>query len=183
MSTFIDICPGANPASPSDRTAHRIGWIGSNPDNPSQTGCYLKGPVWIGGTSTSNAAIAVDAAGVTNIVLHNTSGNAAANVIVNGDGSGSLWACASSGAMTAQLRGNDGLVQGVYSYVENQGSGGIYGSTRGIRIGSYYLWVDSSGRLRVKGSAPTGDTDGTVVGTQGSRVAENAGRFRDLGLT
>jgi len=32
--------------------------------------------------------------------------------------------------------------------------------------GSYYLWIDSSGRLRIKLNAPTTDTDGTVVGTQ-----------------
>ena len=32
--------------------------------------------------------------------------------------------------------------------------------------GGFYLWVDSSGRLRIKAGAPTSDTDGTVVGTQ-----------------
>ena len=35
-----------------------------------------------------------------------------------------------------------------------------------LRLGSYYLWVDSTGDLRIKSSAPTSDTDGTVVGTQ-----------------
>jgi hypothetical protein len=30
----------------------------------------------------------------------------------------------------------------------------------------YYRWVDSTNRLRVKTTAPTSDTDGTVVGTQ-----------------
>jgi hypothetical protein len=30
----------------------------------------------------------------------------------------------------------------------------------------HYLWVDTSGKLRIKASAPTSDTDGTVVGTQ-----------------
>jgi hypothetical protein len=35
-----------------------------------------------------------------------------------------------------------------------------------LRIGAYYLWIDLSGRLRIKGSAPTSDTDGTVVGSQ-----------------
>jgi len=30
----------------------------------------------------------------------------------------------------------------------------------------YYRWADSTGRLRVKVTAPTSDTDGTVVGTQ-----------------
>jgi hypothetical protein len=33
-------------------------------------------------------------------------------------------------------------------------------------MGAYYLWVDSSGRLRIKSGAPTSDTDGTVIGTQ-----------------
>lgn len=33
-------------------------------------------------------------------------------------------------------------------------------------IGNYHLWVDSTGRLRIKSSTPTGDMDGTVVGSQ-----------------
>lgn len=35
-----------------------------------------------------------------------------------------------------------------------------------VRLGAYRLWVDGSGRLRIKNSAPTSDTDGTIVGTQ-----------------
>lgn len=35
-----------------------------------------------------------------------------------------------------------------------------------IKLGSYYLWVDSTGDLRIKSGVPTTDTDGTVVGTQ-----------------
>lgn len=35
-----------------------------------------------------------------------------------------------------------------------------------FRIGAYRLWVDTTGDLRIKSSAPTSDTDGTVVGTQ-----------------
>lgn len=35
-----------------------------------------------------------------------------------------------------------------------------------VRLGSYRLWVDASGKLRIKSSAPTSDTDGTIVGTQ-----------------
>jgi len=35
-----------------------------------------------------------------------------------------------------------------------------------LQLGGYYLWVDSSGRLRIKNGAPTSDTDGTIVGTQ-----------------
>lgn len=36
-----------------------------------------------------------------------------------------------------------------------------------LTIGSFHLWVDSSGRLRMKPSAPGSDTDGDVVGSQG----------------
>lgn len=43
----------------------------------------------------------------------------------------------------------------------NQTSGGAP-----LTIGVYQLWVDANGRLRIKGGAPTSDTDGTIVGTQ-----------------
>lgn len=35
-----------------------------------------------------------------------------------------------------------------------------------ITMGAYHLWVDATGKLRIKNAAPTSDTDGTVVGTQ-----------------
>lgn len=35
-----------------------------------------------------------------------------------------------------------------------------------LTIGAFHLWVDSSGRLRMKPAAPESDTDGTVVGAQ-----------------
>lgn len=35
-----------------------------------------------------------------------------------------------------------------------------------IILGGYHIWIDASGRLRIKSSAPTSDTDGTVVGSQ-----------------
>lgn len=35
-----------------------------------------------------------------------------------------------------------------------------------LKLGSYHLWVDVAGRLRIKGSAPTSGSDGTIVGTQ-----------------
>lgn len=33
-------------------------------------------------------------------------------------------------------------------------------------MGTYHMWIDSTGDLRIKNGVPTGDTDGTVVGTQ-----------------
>ena len=35
-----------------------------------------------------------------------------------------------------------------------------------IRWGNNYVWFDASGVMRTKTSAPTSDTDGTVIGTQ-----------------
>ena len=35
-----------------------------------------------------------------------------------------------------------------------------------LQLGTNYLWIDATGDLRVHTSAPTTDTDGTVVGTQ-----------------
>lgn len=35
-----------------------------------------------------------------------------------------------------------------------------------LELGVYHIWIDMSGRLRIKNSAPTSDTDGTIVGTQ-----------------
>lgn len=35
-----------------------------------------------------------------------------------------------------------------------------------LHMGNYRLWVDATGKLRVKNGAPTSDTDGTVVGSQ-----------------
>ena len=47
------------------------------------------------------------------------------------------------------------------------GRGGDARYNEGIlRLGTYYLWVDTSDRLRIKSSAPTSDTDGVIVGTQ-----------------
>jgi hypothetical protein len=45
----------------------------------------------------------------------------------------------------------------------------LYGSTWNrarMILGANYLWVDSTGKLRIKNSAPTSDTDGVVVGSQ-----------------
>jgi hypothetical protein len=49
---------------------------------------------------------------------------------------------------------------------ENIGTAGGTWNTAHFTMGAYHLWVDSTGNLRIKSSAPTSDTDGTVVGTQ-----------------
>lgn len=55
-------------------------------------------------------------------------------------------------------------------FVDNaDGSAGVGSSAWNgthLRMGTYRLWIDASGRLRVKNGKPTSDTDGTIVGTQ-----------------
>ena len=47
------------------------------------------------------------------------------------------------------------------------GASGSSDYTKGrLVIGTYYFWVDGSGKFRLKAGAPTTDTDGTIVGTQ-----------------
>jgi hypothetical protein len=33
-------------------------------------------------------------------------------------------------------------------------------------LGSYHIWIDATGDVRIKSSAPTSDTDGAIIGTQ-----------------
>lgn len=35
-----------------------------------------------------------------------------------------------------------------------------------LRLGDYYLWVDATGKVRIKNGQPTSDTDGTILGSQ-----------------
>jgi hypothetical protein len=35
-----------------------------------------------------------------------------------------------------------------------------------LKLGNYSLWIDGSGKLRIKNGAPSSATDGTIVGTQ-----------------
>ena len=54
---------------------------------------------------------------------------------------------------------------GVATFGQNTIWGGAWNTSHPI-LGVNHLWVDTSGRLRIKSSAPTSATDGTVVGTQ-----------------
>jgi hypothetical protein len=60
-----------------------------------------------------------------------------------------------------------GSVSNVSGNVKIQDTAGNAGwNTAHLMIGIYHLWVDGTGDLRIKNSAPASDTDGTVVGTQ-----------------
>lgn len=75
----------------------------------------------------------------------------------------------------ALILGNRTLLRdqsGVTTYLDVDHSNSTIGIGNGawngqrMKLGSYQLWVDGSGRLRIKSGAPASDTDGTVVGTQ-----------------
>ncbi len=67
-----------------------------------------------------------------------------------------------TGVMNIYLCGNTGEVRtlGTVNVTSSAWNAGH------VLLGSNHLWVDANGRLRIKSSAPTSDTDGTVVGTQ-----------------
>jgi hypothetical protein len=71
----------------------------------------------------------------------------------------------------ARLQYNNSLqlrLRGTQSNLElGNESGNSNYSVGHLVIGAYHLWVEvGTGKLRIKGSAPTADNDGTVVGTQ-----------------
>ena len=80
------------------------------------------------------------------------------------ENNGTNWTGA-AGTGTTYILHNKGLAypNGTFNH-EQFASNWDFGGK--LQLGNYYLWVDSSGRLRIKNGVPTSDTDGTVVGTQ-----------------
>lgn len=65
--------------------------------------------------------------------------------------------------------GDQNATTPVTGYANEMALNGMVGGSswrQSVRFGSYFLWVDSTGDLRIKSTKPTSDTDGTVVGTQ-----------------
>lgn len=95
---------------------------------------------------------------------------------------GITWADGETGAFDYFVHQSDGTSVALTAYrnrsVNESGfSGGSFisasesynGSPQAgppVYLGAYALWVDGSGRLRIKSGAPSSSTDGTVVGTQ-----------------
>lgn len=99
------------------------------------------GTVWIAPTGGTLRVIDADNA-TTTVVVQNSAGEGKIRTIGN----------------------NIELVPPVAAGAVKAG-GGAWNSAP-LLLGSYYLWVDGSGNLRIKSSAPASDTDGTVVGSQ-----------------
>jgi hypothetical protein len=73
------------------------------------------------------------------------------------------WGPGNGAVDTRLYRSGAGVMQmgsGDHFKVDGTWNGGV------IQMGAYYLWVDSTGDLRIKSGAPANDTDGTVVGAQ-----------------
>lgn len=81
---------------------------------------------------------------------------------------GQVDASAAGQPVEYKVRGADANIDLVLSPkgIGNARTLGSAWNTTHFGIGLYHLWVDASGRLRIKSSAPTSDTDGTVVGAQ-----------------
>lgn len=57
-----------------------------------------------------------------------------------------------------------GVRAAIDQLAEKTESGGVY--TDPQKWGSFWLWIDATGDLRVHNAKPTADNNGTVVGTQ-----------------
>jgi hypothetical protein len=65
--------------------------------------------------------------------------------------------------------GDQNATTAVTGYADEMAVNGMVGGSayrQAVRFGAYFLWVDSTGDLRIKATKPTSDTDGAVVGTQ-----------------
>lgn len=89
---------------------------------------------------------------------------AIANVLFNDDGSTAAQIrTVASRTLDLQDAGGNGVFR-----ISTAGGGALSSSwnQRPLLIGSHRLWFDTGGLLRTKSSAPSSETDGTVVGTQ-----------------
>lgn len=79
---------------------------------------------------------------------------------------------ARNNSLAGRIQGKSGASLSTPSDIEVQQEGGDFIVSTGawdaglFRLGSYHLWVDATGDLRIKNGAPTSDLDGTVVGAQ-----------------
>lgn len=96
----------------------------------------------------------------------NTSGYTRMHWLENGTEKWKLEFTGASGDLIFKLASAASNSISLFGANGNIGLGaGSWNGTHPI-LGSYHLWVDSSGRLRIKSGSPSSDTDGTIVGTQ-----------------
>jgi hypothetical protein len=114
----------------------------------------------------SNTDVFTGHFGAVDIRKTRTAGGPTATALFVKDGT-----AASSTASVQQWADNTGAVRGEMYAVGLLRLGLTANSTTNwsdghLQLGPYHLWVDDTGRLRIKSGAPTSATDGSVVGTQ-----------------
>lgn len=119
--------------------------IGANPNN-----IRFWNPVILlgGGTGTNAVAFPGTALGTRRAIVHGLYTDLATPVSYN----------AEDAIAVSRVSPTGGFVF--------DGASGSNGWRRPLWAGTHALWVDSTGVLRIKSSAPASDTDGTVVGSQ-----------------
>lgn len=76
-------------------------------------------------------------------------------------GSGVSFAMA-DGAQRIKYDADNGIISNMFNF----GAANSAWNSAHLVLGTFHIWVDSSGKMRIKNGAPGSDTDGTVVGTQ-----------------
>lgn len=98
-------------------------------------------------------------------------GNPTADLFIGATDLNNVFRAMRYGTITNNAGASSVIEQITASVVQNIAgdvliSPGGWNSPGLARLGPYRLWVDGSGRLRIKNGAPTSDGDGVVVGTQ-----------------
>ena len=118
-------------------------------DSPSQRATYAGSTAY--GKSGSSQA---------DIVFHNRSGNAGKVIAYEYDETERAYLQMSPSGPTFRKSADGQQALGIGSPVVGDGW------KEPARLGSHFMWVDGSGRLRLSYSLPATDTDGAIVGTQ-----------------
>lgn len=116
------------------------------------------------GDFTAKDSWALVPGGLAPVNLSPASAVAPQNCVVKGQNATASYASVGGDVVISPGVGSVSNVSGNVVIQDTSGNAGW--NTAHLRIGIYHLWCDSTGRLRVKNSAPASDTDGTVVGTQ-----------------
>jgi hypothetical protein len=146
--------------------------INAGTEKVSLIGCRFSGgssATWVGDSGTRTFRTDVDANVRLNVASLEILNNIPLNMQDSGGTARQVLKLASNDTVqfgTASGNGNYGLGSWHFTSPTVDSASGASGYLNPLWLGSYALWVDSTGALRIKSSAPASDTDGTVVGTQ-----------------
>lgn len=84
---------------------------------------------------------------------------------IKGQNASGFYAATGGDITISPGTGSVGNTSGNLVIADTAGNGGTWNTSHAV-LGIYHLWIDAAGRLRIKSSRPTSDTDGAVVGSQ-----------------